>query len=396
MEFTANLPEISLSMGRGAISRAGEICSKYGEIALIVTGKRSMKKLGFLKKLKMSLKSEGIRHAVYSEVPANPTVESVGRAVELAKKNKADMVIALGGGSPMDAAKAIAVGASHLKKGESIWEFVHTDRKKTRIPTSKTLPVIAITSTSGTGSHATPFSVLTNRKTGEKAVIRSKHIFPKESIYDLDVVSKMPKKLTAETGFDVLAHLMESYVSKKANPISEALCEKGIRLVGKWLPKAYKCRSKSAREGMACADTLAGMAISLTGCVAPHSLSHPISGHFPSISHGEALAIISPYLMEWNIISGNNQTVEKYCKIANLLCEKTGIPSKKEAMKSVDAVRKLNKKIGMTRKLSDLGIGGEDIHAFVSDTWECMHGGIVQNPAKLGKRKIFEIYEKAL
>jgi alcohol dehydrogenase class IV len=197
-----------------------------------------MGKLGFLKKVIDSLKKEGVEVIHYGEVEPNPTVEVVNKGAEKAIGNHCDVVVGFGGGSAIDVAKNIAVVTGHFE-GEkiSIWEFAGVHKIPRQI-TSKTLPVVAITSTSGTGSHVSRFAVVTNHQTRQKIGIVSPLICPRVSIVDIDILSCMPPSLTARTGFDVMAHVTECFVSRKTNPITDSYCLKAMELVFNYLPRA--------------------------------------------------------------------------------------------------------------------------------------------------------------
>ncbi|MBU2100588.1 iron-containing alcohol dehydrogenase [Candidatus Micrarchaeota archaeon] len=392
-----NLFQVNLQFGRGSLNKTGEEIKAYGDNALIVPAKNSMKRLGFLDKLIEILESEKINSTVFEKVEQNPTVEEVDEGIKLARDNNCNLIIGIGGGSSIDTAKGIAIGATHFNEDIStIWDFVTIDEKRGAQITNKILPTVAITSTSGTGSHVTPYSVITNKKTHEKPGIYSPYIVPTLSIVDINIVSSMPKELTAVTGFDALCHAMESFVAIGEHPISDLYALKSVELISENLDKAYNNGDDiNARTNMALADTLAGLAISTSRSVLPHSMAHSISGHYPMVQHGMALACITLQVMKFNLESNDSKiTVEKYAKIAELFGKK-GTDKKELALKSIEAILEIQEKIGIQKTLSDLPIDKGKIEIMTNDAFRIMKSGIERNPRKAEKSDVIKIYEES-
>lgn len=395
--FRYSLPATDLIFGKGSLECLGTEVRKIGKKALLVTGKESMKRLGFLKKSCDYLEKEGLKVVHYGEVVPNPTVEVIDKGTERAIDNGCDVVVGLGGGSTIDTAKNIAIAAGHFE-GEkiSIWEFAGVHDKPRQI-TSKSLPVVAITSTSGSGSHVSRFAVVTNQKTREKTGIMSPFICPKLSIVDVDILSCMPPSLTAETGFDALTHVMECFVSKKANPITDFTCLKAMKLIFDYLPQAYnRGNDMEAREAMALADTFAGWALVTSRPILPHALSHPLSAFYPEISHGSALSALTPEIMRFNIERGDEQAVGKHCEIARMGGEKVVSCSQKEALKSVKAVQELLEKIELTATLKDLAVKEDSFEDMIESAFTTMKGPIEVNPVPLTREDILNLYSKSM
>ncbi len=391
MSFSAFLPRTSLSFGAGALREVGEKTSLHGSKALLVAGKGAMKKLGFLDSARTLLEQSGIEVTVFEGVEPNPSVPTIDEGISLGRKAGCDVVVALGGGSAMDAGKAMAVGISHFEENDSIWNFIGTEGRNPKKITEKTLPLVAVTSTSGTGSHVTPYAVITNPETKEKAGMRSEFIYPKESIYDINLVKSMPPKVTAETGFDVLAHAMEAQVSTNTTPFTSVFSLKAIKLVSKHLVRAFENGDDlPAREGMALADTFAGIAITLSGTVAAHALSHSISGNNTGIAHGQALASLSPAIMSLNIKLGSEETKKRYSEISTAF-GKDSVPEY-----SVLAVTELTKRIGLFKSLSELGYSKSDIEKFCIDTFNASKRTLSRNPVVLDESKVTKIYSDCL
>ncbi len=395
--FRYSLPATDLISGKGSLERLGTEIEKIGKKVLLVTGKKSMERLGFLKKSCDSLEKEGLKVVHYGEAVPNPTVEVVDKGAERAIDNGCEVVVGLGGGSTIDTAKNIAIAAGHFE-GEkiSIWEFAGVHDKPRQI-TSKSLPVVAITSTSGSGSHVSRFAVITNQETRQKTGIMSPFICPKLSIVDIDILSCMPPFLTAETGFDALTHVMECFVSQEANPITDFSCLEAMKLIFGYLPQAYsKGDDMEAREAMALADTFAGWALVTSRPVLPHALSHPVSAFYPKISHGSALSALTPEIMRLNIERGDEQAVRKYCEIARMGGEEVAPCSRKEALKSVKAVQELLEKVELNITLKDLGVKEDSFEDMVESAFTTMKGPIEANPVPVTREDILNLYSKSM
>ena len=395
--FRYFLPATDLIFGKGTLEYVGTETKRWGNRALVVTGRKSMEKLGFLQKVIDYLRERDLEVTHYGRVEPNPTVEIVNEGAEKALSNRCDVIVGLGGGSAMDTAKNIAVVAGHSKNGKvSIWEFAGVHKNPRQI-TPKTLPVVAITSTSGTGSHVSRFAVVTNPENNQKTGILSPLIFPKVSIVDLDVVSKMPPPLTARTGFDVMAHVMECFVSRKANPITDLYCLKAMELVSRYLLQAYRDgKNLPAREAMALADTSGGWALTTSRPVLPHALSHPVSAYYPEIDHGVALAALTPEIMRFNIQKGDEETVNKYCLAAKAMGKGVGSFNKKEALKSVEAIEQLLEKIELNIGLKDLDVEEEKFEGMTESAFATMTGPIEANPVWVTKEDILELYRRTM
>jgi len=395
--FRYYLPANDIIFGSGSLSSVGVEAKRFGKKALLVTGKSSMKRLGFLEKCVDFLKKEGLEVEHYGEVISNPTVDIVNRGARIAIEKNCDVIIGFGGGSAIDTAKNIAVVAGHFEgKDISIWEFSGAVENPRPI-TSKTLPVIAITSTSGTGSHVSRFAVVTNEKTREKMGILSPFICPKVSIVDIDIISCMPPSLTSKTGFDVMAHLTECLVSRRSNPITDFYCLKGVELVFEYLPRAYRNgEDLEARENMAIADTLAGWALVTSRPCLPHAMSHPVSAFYPEVDHGEALAALTCECMRFNIERGDEETVRKYCEIARIGGKNINSFTKEEALKSIDVIKELLEKIDLNVRLRDFGVKEEDFEGMVRSAFSTMRGPIEANPVDVSDRDIIELYKKSM
>jgi alcohol dehydrogenase class IV len=396
MIFRYLFPRINLIFGEGALESLGKETQKLGKSVLLVTGRKSMQKLGFLGKARKYLEQEGLKVFHYGEVEPNPTVDIVDEGAELALQRHCEVIVGMGGGSAMDSAKAIAVVAGHSKSSpSSIWDFSVTQDEPLSI-TEATLPVVAVATTSGTGSHVTRYAVISNPGTREKPGFGSEYMYPRASIVDLNIAKNMSPELTARTGFDTLAHVLEAFVSRKGNPIVDSYCLKAIELVSGYLSVAYhEGDNMEARFNMALADTYAGLAIAAASAALPHAMAHPISGHYPNVDHGVALAAISCNVMEFNVDNGDKKTVHKYCQIANTMGKSIRGCSKEKAKKSIQAVRELLEKVGLRANLSQLGIDQNKISNMAKDAFRTMRRGVENNPVPVTEEEVKQIYRRS-
>ena len=326
------------------------LASLSGDKAVLVTGGNSMKKYGFLDKASEYLKKANIESIIIDGVEPNPSVDTVQKGKKRMLEFNPDWVIAIGGGSAIDAAKIM-------------WAFYeHPDLKFDEIIEVNSIPklrnkakFIAIPSTSGTASEITAFSVITDTKEKIKYPIVSSEIIPDIAIVDPEIPATMPPHITANTGMDVMAHAVESYVSTNASDYTDPLAKKAINLVFDYLPEATENGDNmKAREKMHNASTMAGMAFSNSSLGIIHSLAHKIGGEL-HITHGLANAILLPYVIEYNYDAAQN----KFAKIENHL----------EIDSLADEIRKLNKKIGIPssfQKIDWLDFTDEDFENILS------------------------------
>jgi alcohol dehydrogenase class IV len=310
--------------------------------------------------IKKSLKEANVKVFHFDGVIPNPTTDSVNKGAEMAIKNNIDVVLGVGGGSSMDTAKAIAVGATH--EGEA-WDYRLFNNKKI---TQKRLTIITVTTTSGTGSQVTPVSVVTNTADKCKFALVDSLLYPRVSIIDPQLMLTVPEHITASTGFDVLAHAFESYIHKDASVYTDMHALEAIKRVIKYLPIAIKYKTnKEARIEMAWADTLAGLCIANAGTTLPHGIGMAISGHVPHIMHGEALAVIYPEFMCYTYKSA----LRKFADLGRIFnCELEDVSNEEAAEKSCEEIDKFLKKIGMSLTLKELRVPEEELSAIADDT----------------------------
>ena len=313
------------------------------KVLLVSTAGESLRQLQL--DCRRLLENEGLEVVVFSEVVTNPDCELIDRGAQLAETEKCDLIIGLGGGSAIDVAKAIAV-ITVEKVG--IWEIV--EGREIR---GNPLPLIAVPTTSGTGSEVTQYSVISNRTKKMKEGIGKREFYPALSIVDPLLTLTMPAGLTAAVGLDALTHAVEGFTTVFANPLTDALAEKAIRLVGNSLRKAvFNPGDVQARSDMMLASMLAGVVITHADTSLAHVVGEAVGGVF-NVHHGLAVSLTLPAVMEFNCFTN----IEKFKHIAQLLGESVrGISSREAAILAPAAVRKLIYDVEVPRGLSALGV----------------------------------------
>ena len=309
MEFNYFLP-VNLVFGSGKVLETGELTKPYGKKALIVTGRSSAKRSGLYDKVNDSLKTAGLETVLFDKVSQNPLTTTAQEGADFAKANGCDVVVAIGGGSIMDCAKAIAF----LSKNEGdINDYIYN-----RLTSDDALPLILIPTTCGTGSEGNGFAVLTNPDNGDKKSLRCNAIVAKVSIVDPECMMTMPKKVLASVTFDALCHNIEAYTSKIAQPLTDAMSIYAIELIANNLVSVYNgTGSKKEWENITMASTIGGMVINTAGVTIAHGMEHPASG-LKDIVHGQGLAALTPIVIEASY-KGNE---EKFAKIAKIMLPK--------------------------------------------------------------------------
>jgi alcohol dehydrogenase class IV len=278
-----------IHFGSGRIAEIAEVVGRFGKRCLLVTTPPVGKLADIYGRVINLLKDGGIEVAHFDGVVPNPTTDCITAGSKMAQDLNAQVVLGLGGGSSMDTAKAIAVECTH--EGPA-WDYRWCSETQ---PAEQTLPIVAVTTTSGTGSEVTQVAVLTNTARKDKSAIYNSIIYPKVAVVDPELTLTVPPSITAQTGFDVFTHAFESYLHPSASPYTDRMALEAIRLVTENLPTAIKDGNNlRAREGMAWANTLAGLCIANAGVTLPHGIGMTIGGYCPQVAHGQALAIVYP------------------------------------------------------------------------------------------------------
>ncbi len=292
MTYSSILPRV-LQTGAGASLQIPQILASLGCMRPLIITDRMMVELGYAGRIQNALADTGLYADVFSDTVPEPTVASIQAGVETARSGGYDSIIALGGGSPIDSAKAIGILAKH--GGEM------RDYKFPRNVTEAGLPIIAIPTTAGTGSEVTRFTIITDEKSDEKMLCVGAGFMPVAALVDFELTLSLPPRVTADTGIDALTHAIEAYVSKKANLFSDAQALAAMRLIGPNLRRVYaKGDDRAAREAVMLGSTLAGLAFSAASVALVHGMSRPI-GAFFHVPHGLSNAMLLPAVTAFSI-----------------------------------------------------------------------------------------------
>lgn len=370
-----------ITYGVNALKEVKQIIEQNGfKNALIVTD-AGIKKAGIVDELAKYL--ENIDYDIYSECQPNPTVKNCNDALKKLKDINADLVIGIGGGSSIDVAKAVALLATN---GGNIQDYEGADKFKNDL-----LPIIAIPTTAGTASEVTNFIVITDEERQYKFTIGSTKVAPRWAVVDPVLTLTLPPSITAATGLDALVHAIESYTSKMANPITKTLAREAIRKISSNLRQAvYNGSTLKYRDEMLMGSLLAGLAFNNTRLGNCHALSHPVSAIY-NVPHGVANAILIPHVMEFNMLA----VPELFADIAEDMGENLeGLTLMEKAQKSVDAVRKLARDIGIPETFKPFGVEESSIPKMAEDA--LLSGNIAVNPRITKYDDVVELYVKAI
>ena len=369
--------------GKGAIANIADEAIGRGFQKAFVCSDPDLLKFGVTKKVTDILDSKGLAYEIYSDIKANPTIENCQHGVDAFKASGADYLIAIGGGSSMDTAKAIGIVAANP-------EFYDIRSLEGVAPTkNKAKPIFAVPTTAGTAAEVTINYVITDAEKNRKMVCVDVHDIPVVAFVDPDMMASMPKGLTAATGMDALTHAIEGYINKAAWELSDMFHLKAIEIISKNLRGAV-ANTPEGREGMALGQYIAGMGFSNVGLGIVHSMAHPLGALYDT-PHGVANAIILPTVMEYNAPA----TGEKYRDIAKAMGV-TGVDdmSLEDARKAaVDAVRKLSQDVGIPADLSEI-VKREDLDFLAQSAFDdaCRPG----NPRDTSVAEIKALYESLL
>ena len=369
--------------GQGAINEIiTEVKSRGFKKCLVVTD-ADLVKFGVVKKVTDLLDKAKFKYAIFDKVKANPSVDVVKNGVKAFQKANADYMIAIGGGSPQDTAKAIGIIINNP-------EFSDVTSLEGVAPTkNKSVPVIAVATTAGTAAETTINYVITDEKKRRKFVCVDPHDIPVVAVVDPDMMSTMPKGLTAATGMDALTHAIEGYTTLGAWELADTLNLKAIEIIARSLKKAVENDAKG-REDMALGQYMTGMAFSNVGLGVVHGMAHPLSAFYDT-PHGIANAVLLPYVMEFNA----SHSGTKYREIACAMGVK-GVDAMKQKEyrdAAINADKKLSKAVGIPKTLKEIGVKKEDLEALADAAMaDVCTGG---NPRPCTKALILKVYEKA-
>jgi 1,3-propanediol dehydrogenase/alcohol dehydrogenase len=370
--------------GKGTIGKVGEEAKKLGKRALVVTGGKSARRMGALQKVEDSLKNMGIKTILFEGVEANPCLETIERAADLTKAKKCQIIVGLGGGSPMDAAKGIAVSSTNPGP---FTQYLGRNKLK-----ESPLPVIAIPTTAGTGSEVTPYAVFTTTTRGKrrKKIMADDSIFPKVALVDPELTLSLPSSVTADTGIDALSHAIEGLISKNSQWLSDYLAVRAIKLLSTYLPEvARNPQDIEIRSRVLYASLLAGMVIAQTGTVLVHLMSYRLTSDL-NLPHGRACAMLLPWVCEFNLKS----SPAKLTSLAKSLGENVENLSQEDAVESVvNRIRNLLLHLGLPQDLESRKIEESLIEDFVDEVMQDTRK-LANNPRKVTLEDVIDIYRK--
>ena len=376
------MPVVSL-FGAHVLNELPErVKSLGGKKPLIVTDK-GMTALGYTQQITDLLDTANISYSVFDETVPNPTDSNVEQGAAVYQQNQCDMLISLGGGSSHDCCKGVGLVVTN---GGAIGDYQGVDQAQKNLP-----PFIAINTTAGTASEITRFTVITNTSNHVKMAIVDWRITPDLAINDPVLMVNMPPSLTAATGMDALTHAVEAYVSTDANPITDACALQAIRLIAEYLRVAVaRGDNLEARDRMAYAQYLAGMAFNNAGLGHVHAMSHQLGGMY-NLPHGVCNALLLPHVCEANLMAAQS----RYADIAEALGENTyGLPVREAAEMAVVAIRCLSEDVGIPSTLSELGVKESDIDEMVKHAQ--LDVCALTNPRKLNDKEVAAIFKAAM
>jgi alcohol dehydrogenase class IV len=347
-----------LVFGAGSTGKAGELVAGLGlRSVLLICGSGATRRSAGFGTLAAGLEAAGVSYQIFDRVTADPSAEIVAAAAAAISTGKHEGVVAYGGGSPIDCAKSAALSAAN---GVPILDFSYGRAK----PARPALPIVAVTSTAGTGSEMSAAAVTTDRQNGRKLGYSADSFFPRIAIVDPENHVSMPVSVTAATGMDALTHVVESYLSLSANPLSDAINIKAVALIGANLPRACEDGSDlQARSAMAIASSTAGAAFSQTGLGMVHGFAHPVGARH-GVAHGDANAVILPYVLA--ALARDAAPRMRDIAAAMGACSADASPEK-GARALVDTVVAFKKRLGVAHDLGALGIGQKDTPVLLAD-----------------------------
>ena len=393
LDFQFFMPS-RLVFGPGKLAELATTEHLPGKKALIVIGAGgAMVKNGYLERTQGYLAQRGVQSLVYDKILPNPLSGRVDEAAALARKERCDFVLGLGGGSTMDAAKGIALMAAN---DGVYWDYMPGGTGGGRDVKNPALPMVAIPTTAGTGSESDSWAVISKSDGTEKIDWGHDSLYPVLSIIDPELMLSVPPRQTAYTGMDALFHAVEGYLSTSRQPISDHLSLEAVRLIAANLPKAVKNGADlEARTNLAWASCEAGICESLAGCISHHSMEHAVSAFYPEVAHGAGLVMLSRAYFAH--VARRNP--ERFMELARALGQDVDVdalPDAEHPMPFVHGLDKLIKECGLGDEcLSKYGVRKEDIPAMAQNALDTNEGGFQITPCNMTVQDVIDIYNEA-
>lgn len=381
--FDFMMPSVNF-FGPGVIEKIGDRALMLNMKKVLIITDAFLKNMenGPVKQTEKSLQASGVDYVIFDQVEPNPKIRNVNAGVALYKKENCDSIITVGGGSSHDCGKGIGIV---LTNGEDVTKLAGIETLKNPLP-----PLMAVNTTAGTASEITRHAVLTNEETHLKFVVVSWRNVPLVSFNDPLLMLDVPQKLTAATGMDALCHCVESYVSENRNPITDAQAEKGIALIGQYLRRAVaNGHDLEARENMAYASLLAGMAFNNADLGYVHAMAHQLGGQYDA-PHGICCAVLMPTVERFNMIAAP----ERFAKIAELLGENIqGLSKMAQAERGIVALERISEDVGIPTNIKSIGAKVEDFELMAENALK--DGNAFSNPRKGTKVDIVNLFTEA-
>lgn len=368
--------------GEGAVKEAGDLLKGLNVNKTLIVTDKFLAASGMAGELKEILNNAGVDATIFDGAEPNPTDKNVEAGVDVYIKENCDSIISLGGGSSHDCAKGIGLVASN---GGKIQDYEGVDKSKNPM-----VPLMAVNTTAGTASEITRFCIITDTARKIKMAIVDWRVTPQISINDPNLMKGMPASLTAATGMDALTHAIEAYVSTAANPLTDSAALMAISMITKYLPKAVANGVyMKARDNMAYAQYLAGIAFNNASLGYVHAMAHQLGGYY-NLPHGVCNAILLPYVQEFNLIGNLN----RFKDIANAMGENIeGLSTVEAANKAIASIKLLSNQVGIPKNLKALGVKPEDFEIMAVNAMKDVC--CATNPRIATKDQVIEIFQKA-
>ena len=379
--FSFTIPQ-NIKFGAGTLDLLPDLAKELGKSKGYIISGPHLNKIGMVAKCRKALKNAGMESECFTETEGNPSTDTVVKATEGFKKSKADFIVAFGGGSPLDVAKAVAVLATY---GGNIVDYEGAGKVMGPV-----VPMIAIPTTAGIGSEVTAFSVITDHSRNYKLTVVSNYLLPAYVILDPDLIATVPANTAAACGIDAMVHALEAYISKAASPFSDIFAREALRLIGGSIRDYVADRSNPAAcESMMVGSLFAGIAFSHARLGNVHAMSHPVSAYF-DVPHGVANAILLPTVVDFNKDAADP---EKYRYIYGCISKDMGADINFTPDMLATEIRMLNYELGILPTLSDIGVTSDKFEQMADDAMKS--GNIQCNPQFTMKNDILKLYEQA-
>lgn len=379
--FSCCLPT-KITFGVGAVQSTGTEAAALGDHAMVVAAAESMAKSGALREVADSLEHAGVRATVYDRVQSDPTVSAIDEVAAVCRQQRCRLVVGLGGGSAIDFAKGVAVGATHPG---TVHDYMGGPGHTPKPVTEAVLPVVAIPTTAGTGAEVTAVAVITIPETHEKHGIITPRVFPKVAVIDPQLMVSLPALPTAGTGFDAIGHALEAFVSKFTTPMADLFALEALRIAAQTLQRVVVAPTDlDARGRMAWAATLGGAAIANAGMTVAHGIAQALGARF-HVPHGEAVALCLPETLETLLTA----RASRLAKVAEVMGFATGRKSEAERARScIQGLKTLRRAVHLEMRLETLGVCAAGADQLVEDVFATQQWSLEHHPAKLERRDV--------